>query len=207
MDEELEEQVAEALLVMAALLANPKPVTPRLVLGWAAVLKAAGVQPEEVPPTVERLIQTEKFFPTPADFLKLVRPPEDWDAAAELAWQRALTCVRAYGGNASLTAADLEGDGAALWALSRVGWDRLCRELDEENRAIWRAEFVRVYRLGTLHGARLAYLPGLQERHNDAAGRDLTPELCGRPDWTELPERTLNDLLTPERNPIPCPST
>jgi hypothetical protein len=68
-----------------------------------------------------------------------------------------------------------------------MGWERLCNELDEDNRSIWRAEFVRIYRLGTANRARLEYLAGPQERWNDTAGRDLTPRLCGRPDWSELP--------------------
>lgn len=188
--DEMEEKVTEALLVMAEMLANPKPITPRLITAWTLVLAQAGVRPGEVEPTTARLLATEKFFPTPADFLKLVRPIEDRDAAEELAWQRALQAVRAFGRNASLTAEDLDGDGVALWALSRMRWERLCAELTDENRAIWRAEFVRTYRLGAANDARLSYLAGPQELHNDALGKDRTPILCGRPDWKELPDRT-----------------
>jgi hypothetical protein len=49
---------------------------------------------------------------------------EDRDALLELAWQRVLAVVRKVGIYGSLCAADLDGDGAALWAVSRMGWER-----------------------------------------------------------------------------------
>lgn len=179
--------VRRALVLMEGTLANPRALTPELLRTWVLVLHTAGVTAAEIEPGVGRLLQTATFFPTPADFLKALRPPEDRESGEELAWQRVLTAVRARGGIASLTAADLGDDAAALWALSRVGWERLCRELDEEHRAIWRAEFVRVYRVARQTAAALAYLPGAFETQNLRAGRDLTPALCGRPDWRALP--------------------
>jgi len=179
--------VARALALMAEVMANPKPVTPNLVKAWVLVLRQAGVTVEEVEPTVGRIMSAQTFFPSPADFLKLVHPPEDKEAAEELAWQRVLTCLRQHGGRASLVAADLGNDAGALWALSRVGFDRMGRELSEENRSIWRADFVRLYRTGRATNARLEYLPGTWERENLARGYDLTPRLAGRPDWKQLP--------------------
>jgi hypothetical protein len=185
----LEDEALDALLVFAEMLANPKEVTERLVRAWVLVLRQAGIQPQEVGPAAVRLLATQTFFPTPADFLKAARPPDDREAAAELAWQRTLTCVRQIGRNASLHVSDLAGNGLALWVLSRIGWERLCAELTDENRAIWRADFIRLYRAGATTNAWLTYLPGLQERLNDAQGLDLTPILVGRPDWKRLPER------------------
>jgi hypothetical protein len=177
---ELERAIQEALLLMAEVLANPKPVNVTLIRAWTAVLGSQGLSPDEVRAAAHRVLAEEEFFPTPATFLKRVRPQADTDALVEIAWQRVLTAVRRLGAPASLCAADFGGDTKVLWALSRMGWDRLCRELTEENRAIWRAEFARVY-----NAARLAepvhYLPGLMERQNVALGAaDLTPALVGR---------------------------
>ena len=69
----------------------------------------------------------EKFF-HPGDFLETGPAARGPDAGEELAWQRTLNAVREFGHNASLTAADFEGNGCALWAVSRMGWERLCNE-------------------------------------------------------------------------------
>lgn len=185
--DELAEAVGECLVVMAEILANPKPLTAPLLAGWTLVLREAGIAPDELRAATARILATEKFFPTPADFLKLLRPPEEREAAEELAWQRVLTALRAHGSMASLVPADLGGDGAALWALDRIGLARLGRELTEENRAIWRAEFIRLYRVGRSTHAELGYLTGEFERQNASGNRDLNPLTVGRPDWLELP--------------------
>lgn len=178
--------VTQALTLMAEVMANPKEITPQLVKAWVLVLRHAEIAPEEIEPAVGRMLSSGTFFPTPADFLKMLRPAEDREASEELAWQSILTTVRRFGARASLTATDL-GDATALWALERIGFDRLCRELTEENRAIWRAEFMRLYRAGKSTNAGLEYLPGWFERENLANGHDLTPILAGRPDWKALP--------------------
>lgn len=194
----LELAVAETLALMAEVLAAPREITGALILAWAAVLREAGVAAEDVRPAALRLLGTARFFPSPAEFLEVLRPKEDAAALEELGWQRTLSAVRELGGFASITAEDLHGDGAALWVLSRMGWERLCRELDEENRAIWRAEFVRLYRLAQIVKARAEYLVGGAERENVCRGRDLTPELVGRPDWKALPACRAHQATLPE---------
>lgn len=137
-----------------------------------------------------KVLKQEKFFPTVAQFIAVARPPDDEAALDEIGWQRVLQCVRGIGGFGSLCAADLDGDRCALWAISRMGWSRLCRELGDENRSIWRAEFVRLYRVGRRCAAVCDYVAGGFELEN-ARNRDLTPELVGRPDWPALPSRQL----------------
>lgn len=203
--DELPERVLQGLVLMAGTLANPRPLTAELVHAWVLVLRAAGIRAAEVEPGVSRLLQTATFFPTPADLLRHLRPPEDREAAEELAWQHALTAVRRRGAAASLVPTDLAGDATALWALSRVGWERLCRELNEENRAIWRAEFIRLYRAGRQTHARLEYLPGGLEQQNRRAGQDLLPAHCGRPDWTHLPAAALPETAPAEGAPAERP--
>jgi hypothetical protein len=185
---ELERAIQESLLLMAGVLANPKEVGVVLVRAWTAVLGSQGLSPDEVRATAHRVMAEEEFFPAPATFLKYARPKADTEALIELAWQRVLSAVRHVGRYGSLAAADFRGDTQALWAISRMGWDRVCRELTEDNRAIWRAEFARVY-----NAARLAepvyYLTGEHERQNLSEGRELTPELIGRKGWPAgLPE-------------------
>lgn len=186
--EDLREAVAESLTVMEAMLANPRPLTPQVLQAWVLVLEAAGLTADEVRAGTAKALTQLEFFPSPAVFLKVVRPPADEDAAAELAWQQVLTCIERHGLNASLCAADFHGDGAALWAVSRVGWEELCLG-DPEKRAIRRASFVRCYQLARGNGTALHYLAGPMERANDLKGRDLNPALCGRPDWKCLPAR------------------
>lgn len=184
------EAVSESLILMADVMANPKKLSATIIEAWVSVMRSQDVTPDQVRQAALRLIGTEKFFPTPSDFVKLLRPVEDRDAAEEIAWQRTLGAVRQIGGRGSLTAEDFGGDGLTLWVVSRMGWERICRELMEDNRAIWQAEFRRLYRAGKTVNATASYLPGWFERQNLAEGHDLTPSLCGRPDWKALPERT-----------------
>lgn len=180
---------------MAEALANPKEVTDELVEAWVAVLSLVDFPPSEMGKVTARVMVEQTFFPAPATFLKAWKPPDDLDARDERAWQTALGCVRRLGRYASLCLADVHRDRAVLWALERIGWERLCRELDESNLSIRRAEFVRIYRLAHTDSESLDYLPGEMERLNDAAGHDLTPALVGRPDWPELPRRTATPAL------------
>lgn len=183
-------EIGKALVVFAAILANPKPVSTDLVRGWVMVLESAGIRPEEISPGTARVLATATYFPTPGVFLEAVRPEDDASAAEELAWQRTLDIVRAIGGYGSLCIADLAGDGTALWAIERMGWPRLCQELGDENRSILRAEFVRLYRAGRSGRMTCEYVAGRAELENCARGRELTKgELVGRPDWTEMPGR------------------
>ena len=186
----LYETVAQALVVLEQILPRARSaaeLTPEVVAAWVEVLRLDGVTPEEVRGAVPRILQTETFFPTPAVFLKLLRPVEDREAREEVAWQRVLECLRRYGGHASLAAADLAGDGCALAALERLQPERLSRELTEENRSLFRAEFVRIYRAFRSSGRQLAYLPGRYERENGALNHELTPMAAGRPDWEGFP--------------------
>lgn len=183
----LEREVAKALLIMAKTLANPKPVDAELVQIWAALLGDEGIRPEEIVPAAHRLTRKEKFFPTPADFIAAARPTADPDAACELAWQRVKSAISRFGGYASLTADDLGGDEAALFAVSRLGWPELCAELDTKTENLKRASFVRVYQMAVREGESLKRLRGSFERENELRNRGKDPTLCGRPDWKDLP--------------------
>lgn len=183
----LEHEVAKALLIMAKTLANPKPVDAELVQIWAALLVEEGIRPEEVVPAAQRITRSERFFPTPADFIAAARPQADPEAQSELAWQRVKTAISRFGGNASLMADDLGGDGAALFAVERLGWPELCAELDVKNENLKRASFVRLYQMAVREGQALDRLRGAFERENELRNRDLDPALCGRPDWKTLP--------------------
>jgi hypothetical protein len=178
------ETLMEALVACKELLANPKPLTAAVVMGFRAVLQAEGVTVAELREGLTRLLAAERFFPTPADLLKHCRPdPAD---AVELAWQAVLRAVRVVGIYGSVAAADLGGDGRALWAVDRMGWERLCTELEPGNRAIYRKEFERLYLAAG--GATVEYVAGLHERVNGLQGVAPTrPELVGRPDLAALP--------------------
>jgi hypothetical protein len=165
----------------------------------------AGIQAHQVSPITARLLMTEKFFPTPADFIAVASPKEDVDGASELAWQRVKSAVSRFGGYASLTSEDLGGDGAALFAVERLGWPELCAELDSKTENLKRALFVRVYQMAVREGASLERLRGAFERQNEMKNRDLNPELCGRADWKELPHRPAS--VTPRLMPLESEAT
>lgn len=180
------EAVARSLSLMEMTLANAPVLSGQLIQVWAAVLEAQGFTPEETERAAGLVIAREKFFPQPAVFIEATRPPVNEDTQAEGAWQQVRECARRFGSYASLTAADLNGDGAALWAVDRLEWERV-GEVEEDERKFLRAEFIRLYRLAREERKELAYLPGRFERENGANGRELTPALCGRPDWKERP--------------------
>ena len=189
---ELVQAVAESLTVMSEMMANPRTITGPSGAEWVRALQEEGLTADDVRETTSRVIKKLKFFPTVAEFLHVFKPPEDEaivEAIAEVAWLTAVGLVRRIGGNGSLCAADAGGDETLLWAIDQMGWVRLCQELEDENRAIMRSEFVRFYRAGRIHNASRHYVPGRAELENDAKGRDLTGELVGRPDWVELPGR------------------
>jgi hypothetical protein len=191
MNSELNTAVTQALSAMRRTLANgPDELDAELIRIWVSVVELAGLTPAEVRAAAGEILLTERFFPQPAVFIEKVRPKANQDAAVEAAWLRVVGCVSRYGSYASLKAEDLAGDRAALWALDRMGWIRLCETLEDENRAILRAEFVRFYAVARQEKAGLDYLAGRCEIENTARTPrpgPLTPEQCGRPDRSELP--------------------
>ncbi len=186
----IREATSKVLTVMQQMLAGaPKQVPADVLEMWAGVLEGAGMTAEDIEAAARIVVSREKFWPTPSVFIEAWRPKVSDDLQAEAAWQRVRDCLSRFGGYASLTVEDVGGDGHALWALDRCGWERLGAEMDEDSRAIYRAEFIRVYRLAVNDRQRLDYLIGRCERENGAAGMDLDPVLCGRPDWRGLPRR------------------
>jgi hypothetical protein len=194
-NEALIEAVEESLLLMAAELSNPKPVDAARIRRWVEILEGAGIRPEEVRPAAMRCLTSRTFFPSVGEFVTELRPKEDREEKEEMAWQKCRALVPRHGSMASVSVEDFDGDGAALWALSRMGYAALCRELTEENRLIKRSEFVRLYRLAVNQGASLAYLPG--EAENQNRGFDVTPRMCGRSDWRGFPPSRGGDQALP----------
>lgn len=190
----LEAAISQSLTVMSQMLANPRKITPPVLEAWVAVLRGAGLSPAEVRAAATSILATERFFPEPAVFIEKARPQVDADTLAENAWVQVRRCLREFGSYASLTAADFNGDAAALWAVGQIGLEEL-GEMDDRDRSIRRAEFVRYYRLARDQHYALQHLAGRFERENRAKIHLLPPEreyrlspaMCGRPDWRETP--------------------
>jgi hypothetical protein len=195
--EQLKEAVVEALTVFAEMLQSPKPITPQSVTAWVAVLASEGVTADEVRGVIPRYLKTSKFYPAPADVLKLLRPPVDEDTRAEAAWLAVRRCLSDYGSYASLTADDLDGDTAALWAVARLGYEEL-GSVEDRERAFKRTEFLRYYAVALEKGHGLAHLAGRFERENRSRGLALAGPACGRPDWRELPPVVAASTALPE---------
>ncbi len=68
-----------------------------------------------------------------------------------------------------------------------MGWSDLCAELTTENENLKRALFVRIYQMALREGQSLSRMRGSMERENELRNRDLSPALCGRPEWQTLP--------------------
>lgn len=178
--------VTRMLTLFARTLANGPAIDGELVAIWTQVLRHAGIRPEELSAMTQQVLVTERFFPTPAVVIAAARPPEVEDALAELAWQRTLGMVRTLGHYASINVGDCDGDSLTLWVLERMGWPRLCAELTSENRSIFRAEFIRLWRAGRACGASACHVPGAHEITN--SGLSLAdPRFIGRPAETLPP--------------------
>lgn len=191
-DVDLVRAVTRALSALqVALKSAPAAITGELVEIWTAVLERAGMTAADVERAAGIVASRSVFFPAPTEFVQAVYPPVNEDLEADRAWSVVRTAVRDLGGGASLSTSDVAGDGAALWALSQFGWERLCRELGDDNQAILRAEFLRWYRLGRADHAKADYIVGRLEVENRLAGYELTPARCGRPDWRALPASAL----------------
>ena len=179
-------EVAKGLIIMAEVLANPRPLTGDLVHAWGVTLAMAGVAPQDVQKGVGKLLATATFFPAPSDFLRALRPQKDVLIQAEIAWLKTRECIRKYGWGASLSIEDFGGDGTALWTVAKMGWERLCRDCTSEKIAIWSAEFRRIYVAAFESGYWCRYLAGYHESLN--AGRfEVSGYELGRPDWKQLP--------------------
>lgn len=196
-EKEYLEAVTRILTLFASALANPKPLTETLVSVWVLVISREGVPAGDLQSVAARICADQTYFPAPADFLKAWRPVEDGDTAAERAWTQVLQAIRTAGRWGSLSVSqDFGGDRAALWALKEVGWERLCDQMeeDEKSRLTFRAEFIRCYKVARQQKAGLSYLVGECERLNRGRfeGQEMdVPMLCGRSDWKALPpERT-----------------
>jgi hypothetical protein len=189
--EPMVQAVIRALTLMKCALANPPAdISSDLIHIWTVTLANADLTPEDVERATTMVVSRETFFPAPVTFIRAIRPPINEDLAADAAWMTARACVQRLGSYKSVALEDCGGDRACLWAIQQMNWVRLCEELADDNQAILRAEFVRWYRLARDRRLGADYVPGRLELENRARLSlvgDLTPAMCGRPDWTALP--------------------
>jgi hypothetical protein len=179
--------LSKSLNILRRVLANgPAEIDGELLDAWGMALEAAGLTAADIAAATPRLLQSQRFFPTPADFIEAVRPKANQDAEIELAWQKVRATVARVGSSASVAASDLGGDEHALWAADRVGWERLGQANDEE-RVYAAADFRKLYRAAREQNNRLAYLVGRFERENAAENYPAQAELTGRPEWAKPP--------------------
>lgn len=130
---------------------------------------------------------TLTFFPTPGE-LRAV-DAGNAEERATLAWEAVRSMIRRYGSEASFTSIDVNGDGHALWAVSRMGAECIGMMTDDD-RPIRAAEFRRLYAAATSGGFWIDYLAGVYETQNRARGLDVSrnPAMLGRPDGIEHPQ-------------------
>lgn len=124
------------------------------------------------------------YFPKPAKFTELLYGSPE--TRGELAWAKVREAVRSIGQNGSLFASDLGGDGAAVWAVSQLGWPELCAA-EAKDMNFRRTEFLRLYTAAFASRMSLDHVAGRAEILNaTVAVSALTPGLCGRA--SEVPE-------------------
>lgn len=175
--------IAAAHTMLEAALANPKPASTALYNAWELAFTAAGLAPEDVTKAAGIALLRTKFFPTPSEIVEFALAGDGgMEARAEHAWQTVFRLVRTVHSSGSLDLQDVEGDGCCLAAIARMGWQRICEKLHQDNVLLWRSEFVKTYTDCVRTNEEVSRVAGMCEREN--AGRfDLTdPTLIGRPD-------------------------
>lgn len=161
----------------------------RLLEGWTD---------QEFWETAVRATMTLTWFPSIGELAKL----RDGDHAEDgvLAWQMVLELASKLGSYASITAADMGGDEAALWCVSKIGWQEICH-CESEKLGFLAAEFRKLYGAARSKGLTAKAIGGIHEIANGSIGFDTTQkELCGRVEAGSVPE--LPDVFMPsKRNP------
>lgn len=152
--------------------------TPRRLASWVTMF--ADWTDDQFHEASIRAGQSRTFFPSIGELRDCLNGA--LEVRATEAWELVREAISRHGSTASLTAADLGGDGHALWCVARIGADEL-GAMTSDNRAIKAAEFRRLYAAATERGYRTEYLPGLFETQNRALGLSCfeDPALVGRP--------------------------
>jgi hypothetical protein len=197
------ETIEDGLKMMNMLLkSGPKEITGHLVAIWGKVFTSW--TDEMFLRACSQLVETSTFFPAPAELFNLEKISVE--GKSTLAWESIRECIGRYGTSESLHVSDLNGDGAALWALSRMGLEELGM-MTSDNRSIKAAEFRRLYSAANAQNLSLDYLPGTYEKQNKLLGIEMKgrPELCGRgmefltvleqSSTSQLPENGLDNKL------------
>lgn len=143
-----------------------------------------------------KIAQSGTFFPSVGE----LRGTEsvNADERAAIAWDR---CRRLASPYKSLFLMDVDGDGAALWALSSVGVQTVC-DMTESNRAMVYAEFRRAYAAALANEQSCDHIRGSCERQNSGQ-YELDGPRIGRP---ELPAETVKALLGDDSLALPAPT-
>src|SRR3972149_2133664 len=186
LNQPLVEAIKETLALMMLQADSPPALTPDLVRFWAAVLEHETITPDQLKDAAPPQAPRQKCFPRPADIIAIVKGDagEKFEAKSTLAWERVRSALR--GPMGSLYLCDVEGDGAALWAASRIGLQELS-DMTSETRPMKAAEFRRLYRVALEQGYAVVHIPGAFERQNRGRVEVLRPCHVGRPDLTAIP--------------------
>lgn len=169
------EAIKKALLLFANLQANPPAITPDRVDAWEYVLKSAGILESELPLTTQKVLQTCRFFPTPADFIQAARPQPTRDDEDRV-WstvQRLLIGEHRLTAWDSVTVQDCDGDPHLLEAISRIGWELLHSTYDQDTAPSLRRRVVSEWRQAVQDNRRRWYFAGLSEVSNRSHGYAL----------------------------------
>lgn len=173
------EALKKGIDMMSGELKNAPEFDARKFATWAELL--GDWSDEQYFAAVHQACISMTFFPTIGELRKGDKQASEINQNE--AWELVRAAIRRHGKYASLTTADLNGDGYALWAIARMGAEAI-GDMTNEDRAIKAAEFRRLYAVAKERGYTLDYLAGKHETDNRARGIDTTqnPALLGRSD-------------------------
>ncbi len=173
-------EIEEGLLMMAADMKQSPKVDAKMVSRWVIYFEdwGPGAFIRACAAYVRGAAHT--FFPAPGQLREV-----DAHAAEEratIAWEHVRSAIRRYGSEASFSSVDLGGDGAALWAVARMGAECIGMMTDAD-RSIRASEFRKLYAAALGGGFSLDYLAGRFETENAGKGLDVSgnPAFIGRP--------------------------
>ena len=180
----LKKAIIQSLSMLELLSNAPKPITENTVNAFFVVMEADGISPDQIRSAAVTHLKTSKWFPAPSELLEIIKGTSklSLETRATLAWEKVRSMTRRVGSDGSWFASDLGGDGAALWAVERIGLQDL-NDMTSENRTWIERDFRKLY-AAAIDGDKFAeHIPGNMEIGNVRSGYAIVrPGMIGRGD-------------------------
>lgn len=180
----LRQAIIEGLAMLEDAKNAPKPITTKNIQKFQIVWESERLTADQFKAACLTQLKTNPWFPQPSELLLIARggSKEDMETRATLAWEKVRSMTRRVGSDGSWFASDLGGDGAALWAVERIGLQDL-NDMTSENRTWIEKDFRKLY-AAAIDGDKFSeHIPGNMEIGNVRSGYAIVrPGMIGRGD-------------------------